>query len=216
MRGRKAAEVLAGARELFLLQGFSGTSVEDIAARAGVSKATVYSNFADKDALLVALVDQLTAEAEGIVAAAVGALRGPGGIEERFTRLAVAISGGVLRPEVVRLRRLAVAEAARVPAAGRAYWSHGPGRTLELLEAEFRRLDAEGALAVPDPGAAAAMFAYALVGPGQDRALLTGSAPGPDELRRYARSVARTLLAAFAPDRRPDRERNRGPADRRG
>src|SRR3954452_440272 len=175
MRTRKAGAVLAGARALFLQQGFGATSVDEVAGRAGVSKATVYSNFADKEALLVALVDAVAAESEAIIAEAVIALPGPRPVEERLATVGLAILHGVVRPEVLGLRRLALAEAARVPAAGAAYWAHGPGRTLELLENEFRRLDDDGVLAVPDATAAATLFAYALVAPAQDRALLTGA-----------------------------------------
>ena len=46
--GRKFAQVSEGAKEIFLRDGFSGTSVDDIAAAARVSKATLYSYFADK------------------------------------------------------------------------------------------------------------------------------------------------------------------------
>ena len=47
-KGRKYDDVLAGAREVFLTQGFEGASVDDIARAAGVSKATLYSYFPDK------------------------------------------------------------------------------------------------------------------------------------------------------------------------
>ena len=47
-RGRKFDQVLAGAREVFLRDGFEGASVDDIAREAGVSKATLYSYFPDK------------------------------------------------------------------------------------------------------------------------------------------------------------------------
>ncbi len=42
-RGRKFEQVLAGARDIFLRDGFDGASVDDIARAAGVSKATLYS-----------------------------------------------------------------------------------------------------------------------------------------------------------------------------
>src|SRR3954468_5507728 len=97
MRTRKAGAVLAGARALFLQQGFGATSVDEVAGRAGVSKATVYSNFADKEALRAALVAASAAEAEGIIAEAVGALRGHGPVEERLVRVGLAILQGVVR-----------------------------------------------------------------------------------------------------------------------
>ena len=47
-KGRKFDQVLDGARDVFLRDGFEGASVDDIARRAGVSKATLYSYFPDK------------------------------------------------------------------------------------------------------------------------------------------------------------------------
>jgi AcrR family transcriptional regulator len=50
--------ILAAATEVFLDRGFGGASVDEIAAAAGFSKGAVYSNFEDKDALFLALVDE--------------------------------------------------------------------------------------------------------------------------------------------------------------
>mgnify|MGYP000323024766 CR=1 FL=1 len=52
-RGRKFDQVLAGARDIFLRDGFEGASVDDIARAAGVSKATLYSYFPDKRLLFM-------------------------------------------------------------------------------------------------------------------------------------------------------------------
>lgn len=55
----KAAAILAGARREFLAHGYASTSMDRVAASAGVSKATVYSHFQDKAGLFSALVKQL-------------------------------------------------------------------------------------------------------------------------------------------------------------
>jgi len=47
-KGRKFDQVLDGARQIFMRDGFEGASVDDIARAAGVSKATLYSYFPDK------------------------------------------------------------------------------------------------------------------------------------------------------------------------
>ena len=52
-KGRKFDQVLDGAREVFLRDGFEGASVDDIARAAGVSKATLYSYFPDKRLLFL-------------------------------------------------------------------------------------------------------------------------------------------------------------------
>src|SRR5689334_25380253 len=54
---QKRSAILVAARELFLADGFDRSSVDAVAARAGVSKRTVYDYFGDKQALLRAVVE---------------------------------------------------------------------------------------------------------------------------------------------------------------
>ena len=53
---RKRAAILDAARDLFLQRGYGGTSMDDVAARAAVSKQTVYKNFADKQRLFIEVI----------------------------------------------------------------------------------------------------------------------------------------------------------------
>ena len=50
--------LLDAAMELFAEQGYGATSIPDICTRAGLTKGAFYSNFADKDALFLALLDR--------------------------------------------------------------------------------------------------------------------------------------------------------------
>lgn len=56
---RKRAAVIGAAIEEFLAAGFDATSMDRIAARAGVSKRTVYNHFPSKEALFAAILRQL-------------------------------------------------------------------------------------------------------------------------------------------------------------
>jgi TetR/AcrR family transcriptional regulator, regulator of autoinduction and epiphytic fitness len=60
--GEKVAQILQGAMQEFLARGYAGTSMEKVAAAAGVSKPTVYSYFKDKEALFQALIENLAAK----------------------------------------------------------------------------------------------------------------------------------------------------------
>jgi AcrR family transcriptional regulator len=60
-RAATRARLLTAAAEVFAEQGFAGAAVEDIAARAGFTRGAFYSNFASKDELFLALVDEHTA-----------------------------------------------------------------------------------------------------------------------------------------------------------
>ena len=55
----KAEAILNGAMQEFLQRGYTATSMDKVAKAAGVSKATVYSHFQDKEGLFVALVKRL-------------------------------------------------------------------------------------------------------------------------------------------------------------
>ena len=60
-RRRKEArpgELLAAALELFVDKGYAATRLDDVAARAGVAKGTLYLYFDNKDALFRAVVEQ--------------------------------------------------------------------------------------------------------------------------------------------------------------
>ena len=196
MRARKAEAVLESARHLFLERGFEATTVDDIAAAAQVSKATVYSNFPDKAAVHTALRDRGAVESAAILARLLAPLDEPGPVEDRVVGAAVALARGVLRPEVLQLRRLAVGESARFPDAVAAYFVQGPGESVRLLAGAFTAMADEGLLTVDDPDDAAAQFAYAVVGPLQDRAVFTGRAPDDSEVVRFATSSAQAFLTA--------------------
>ncbi|GAB3393138.1 hypothetical protein GCM10027568_21580 [Humibacter soli] len=206
MRERKSSEILAAARELFLRDGFGATSIDAIASTAGVSKATVYSNFADKNALLVALLAAVTAEATVILRRTTAGLEGDGDLRARFIAVGTALVNGVLRPEVLSLRRLAIAQASAFPTAVTEYWRNGPASTVELLTAHLERMRDSGELVVPETREAATQFAYALVGPLQDRALLAPDEPAPTAtaIHSHVESTVDAFLRANA----------RGAADR--
>lgn len=62
VRNDKAVQILQGAMQEFLQHGYAGTSMDRVAATAGVSKPTVYSHFKDKEGLFRSLI-QYVAEA---------------------------------------------------------------------------------------------------------------------------------------------------------
>lgn len=200
MRERKSSEVLKAARELFLRDGYAATSIDAIAAAAGVSKATVYSNFADKEGLFVALLSAVTGESAAILEKATSGFDGDGTLRERFIAVATSLVRGVLRPEVVSLRRLAVAQASMFPDPVAQYWRQGPAATVELVATHLERMTRAGELRVPDAREAAAQFAYALLAPLQDRLLLApGTAsPSAGEITTHVEATVDAFLRAHA------------------
>ena len=62
---RAGDRIRAAARELFYLRGFRGVGVDEIVARAGVTKPSLYRGFASKDALVVACLEDYDAGLRG-------------------------------------------------------------------------------------------------------------------------------------------------------
>jgi TetR/AcrR family transcriptional regulator, regulator of autoinduction and epiphytic fitness len=58
----KVDQILQGAMREFLQNGYAGTSMDRVAVAAGVSKATVYSHFQDKEGLFKVLIEQLASK----------------------------------------------------------------------------------------------------------------------------------------------------------
>jgi AcrR family transcriptional regulator len=65
-KARTREELLVAARKVFLRRGFHGATLEEIADEAGYTKGAVYSNFVDKDALFLALLQAHYDERVGV------------------------------------------------------------------------------------------------------------------------------------------------------
>ena len=63
-RGNTKQEILEAALELFSVQGFESTSISQIASAVGIRKASLYSHFESKQALLDALVQEVLKQYE--------------------------------------------------------------------------------------------------------------------------------------------------------
>jgi TetR/AcrR family transcriptional regulator, mexJK operon transcriptional repressor len=194
------------ATRLFLQKGLSGTSVDEIAAQAGVSKQTVYKHFTDKAQLFREIVLAMT-ERAGTFVDAMASLPTTGDLETNLRDLARRQLAAVLDPDLVQFRRLVIGEADRFPDLASTYYERGPGRVLAALAALFGDLSDRGVLHVDDPELAANHFAWLVLGIPLDRAMFYGppAALTDDEISRFADEAARVFVAAYA---RPRRRRN--------
>lgn len=196
---RKHRAIVEAATEVFLAQGYAGTSIDQIAARAAVSKPTVYKHFSDKQALFTAIVTHTVDEAAEPVHAEVASLRDTGDVAADLRDLARRQLSLVMRPQLLRLRRLVIGEAGRFPELGRLFAERGPTRTMAALATAFRGLTERGLLAADDADLAAAHFNWLVMSVPLNRAMLTGddTPPPAAELRRYADEGVRVFLAAY-------------------
>src|SRR5690606_3807744 len=203
------AAVAEAATALFLRKGYAGATMEEIAAQAGIAKRTLYNNYADKAALFTQIVADVMAYAEAFArdlgagfAEGTTAAELPAALHDLGRRLAL----GILRPEVIGLRRLLIGEARTFPELAKEYYDRAPGRVLAALATEFERLGRAGLLRVADPRRAAEQFAYLVAGEPLDRAVLVGTPPPREHLIACAREGVETFLARYGA--RPVRRKN--------
>jgi TetR/AcrR family transcriptional regulator, mexJK operon transcriptional repressor len=201
---RKRAAILEAAATVFLRNGYRGTSMDEIAALARVSKQTVYAHFADKERLFSDIVTNAVNEAADPVYADVLELQDTGDLEADLRRFARQLLARVMQPRILQLRRLVIGEAARFPELGRTFYEQGPGRTIAALATIFERLAERGALQLDDPPLAAAHFNWLVMAIPLNEAMFLGQdePPSPARLNRYADAGVRTFLAAYGQPRR--------------
>jgi TetR/AcrR family transcriptional repressor of mexJK operon len=197
---RKRRAILEAGTTLFLRHGYLGTSMDEIAALAGVSKQTVYKQFADKESLFTEIVISTVEEVAKPVHDEVLKVRDSGDVEADLRRLARQLLRKVLQPRILQLRRLVIGEAARFPELGRTFYEQGPGRTIAALATVFEGLAERGVLQAGDPLLAAAHFNWLVMSIPLNRAMLLGEdePPAAAELNRYADAGVRAFLAAYA------------------
>lgn len=85
---QRREQLISVGRELFAEKGFEGTSVEEIAARAKVSKPVVYEHFGGKEGMYAVIVDR---EVQRLTGAITGALEGGGHPRAVVERTALAL-----------------------------------------------------------------------------------------------------------------------------
>jgi AcrR family transcriptional regulator len=197
---RKRRAILAAAATVFLQKGYLGTSMDEVAALASVSKQTVYKHFADKERLFAEIVAATVDEVSDPVHEVVLHLDESGDLEAGLHDLARRQLAMVMQPRLLQLRRLVIGEAARFPELGRTFYERGPERTIDALAGVFEQLAQRGALDVDDPRLAAAHFNWLVMSIPLNQAMLRGTdkPASPEELDRYADAGVRAFVRAYA------------------
>ncbi len=151
----KRRQIIQGAREVFLAQGFDAASMGEIAKAAGVSKGTLYVYFKDKDELFKAIVEiECLFQAEGIFK-----FDGPEpDIEGTLTRVCVAFVQKLCEPARHSPIRTVIAIADRMPSIGRMFYETGPAVGIAKMRGYLEEQVAAGNLAIPDCEVAAAQL----------------------------------------------------------
>lgn len=167
---RKSQKILAAAKKLFTENGYGATSMDAVTARAGVSKATVYAHFTNKEKLFAAMVQQ---ECQRLLRR----LAIPEDVDDlavdvALTHIARAFVKAVLEPSILAIFRAVIAEAPRFPELGVIFYDSGPGVTVDGLTQYLQKASDSGLIETVDTRLAARQFLGMLRGDLQLRALL--------------------------------------------
>jgi len=138
-RRRKEArpdEILAAALASFAERGFAATRLEDVAARAGISKGTLYLYFKGKEELFEAVVRATLLPNLARIEALAACFEGPSAI--LLERLLLTIAG-VVNSQVGAIPKLVIAEAGNFPDLARFYLDEVVRRGLRLIGTILRR-----------------------------------------------------------------------------
>ena len=156
----KAEAILAGGMQEFLAHGYAGTSMDRIATAAGVSKATVYSHFQDKEGLFTALIEQLVqGKFRSLFEPSPENLQ----LEPRIFLHELAnrfLDISVNEPEFLNFMRLIIGESGRFPQLARAFVRNIERNSFGMLQ---QYLAACPQLKLADPEATARIFIGAVV-----------------------------------------------------
>lgn len=157
----KNQAILEAATALFLENGFDGTSMDEVARRAGVSKQTVYSHFAGKEQLFAA---STRAKIEEHYPENVLSRVGAHSLESDLRTVSDHIAELMLGEEAIAMFRLLVERGGKGPDLAELFWQSGPLDMLDSLKAFLGQWCERGELDIPDLELAAMQLVSLLKG----------------------------------------------------
>jgi TetR/AcrR family transcriptional regulator, mexJK operon transcriptional repressor len=200
----KRAAIVRAALDVFVREGYARASVDAIAARAGVSKRTIYDYYGDKEQLFLSTLEetkQAQAEAFGeLLDRTLGRVDDIGAALTLFGReFATEIARSAERAAVMRLT---IAEAAHFPVLLERTATNGSVQ--RALADRLAGLAGQGLLDVPDPMEAAEFLGLLVSGRVHNRSWYGAVELDDAEIAELVAGGVRIFLRAYAP----------GPADR--
>jgi TetR/AcrR family transcriptional regulator of autoinduction and epiphytic fitness len=184
------------AAEIFISEGFSAASTNEIARRANSSKTTFYSRFPTKEHLFLAVIER---RINGIFQQVAGSLPEERPIEETLQKFGSALIRLALSKEQIALIRVVSMEAARFPELGKRYYELGPKRAEERLAAYLRKQVERGRLLNEDTRQMAQHF-VSLVSGGPVRWFVLGFDPismSKNAIQKHLDSAVLMFMRAY-------------------
>lgn len=190
----RARAMLEAATDVFIEKGYAAASLDDVIARAGGSRRTLYEHFTNKEGLFAAIVHALiqdaTARMERLDTADLA-------LEARLVAFGTTLVDALLEPRTVAAFRMVIAEIPRFPELGRAFYAAGPETAYRRVADLLREHADEGELALADVDLAARQLVELMKGDLHLRALMcAGELPAAAEIEGHVTAAVRTFLRA--------------------
>jgi TetR/AcrR family transcriptional regulator, mexJK operon transcriptional repressor len=194
----RRTEILDAAAEIFLDKGFDQTAMDAVAARAGVSKATVYAHYRDKTGLFEAVIER------GSSALDVNLDRTLGGSasapEPKLVEVAMALLEAVTRTNYLAMLGVLLSERNRRPELARSLRRSDMPYAVGVVASILADDAAQRGYTLADPAAHASLYIRMIAGSLQMDALLnTTFRPDRELLQSHAQWVTRVFLNGVRP-----------------
>ena len=191
----RPAEIIAAALEVFAERGFAAARLDDIAARAGVSKGALYLYFETKQDLFTAVVREAVAPNLDQVAALASAIEMP---FADLTRLFYQRAADIFTvSKVGAVAKMVVGESRNFPEIARVWHDEVVVKALGLVGGFIARAQAKGEVRAGDPR----LMAVSMMGPMilgvLWREVLEPAGAEPIDIRALAAQHAETVLAGL-------------------
>lgn len=195
---QRPGEIIDAALALFVEKGFAATRLDDVAVRAGLSKAAIYLYFEDKTALFQGVVRHAVIANLGTVEAMLKAHRGP--VAELLPRILEFMAGRIEQTSMAAVAKLVIAESRAFPEIGRFYLKEVIGRGLPLLEGLIARGIEQGEFRKVDPAMTVRSIIGAMLLAVIWRTVFEPIGADKLDIKALARHHADLMLHALKPD----------------
>ena len=152
-------KIMEEAARVFFEKGFAGACIDDVIARAGGSKRTIYNEFGNKEGLFTTMVRTMVSQYSVRLVTSLNAVEQTGApIRQVLIDFARQYLEIVMDPDVLAMNRTIIAEGGRFPGLAAAFYENGPARSSRRLAEILEQHCLRGEIDVKDFTTAAEHF----------------------------------------------------------
>ena len=191
-------EIITVAGQLFMKNGFQATTMDRIAAIAGISKLTLYNRFRNKDEVFAAVIEQ---KCEQYIPKRFFAEFAHGSPQDSLYNIGYGFLSLLTSEEAMNIERILMAEAKHKKKLTQIFYEAGPLPVKKMIAEHLSQLDVLGILSVPDAMLSTHMFVSLFKGSEICFRLSMNIPPKPTkkEIENYCQSAVSMFMKAHKP-----------------